>query len=196
MAVERAPKMYVATRGSRINNTSAQVVGPELEALAESPAGLTPSAVLARAIEPGAPLQLWDQSVGYFQWDDSQAAVAFREEQARLLIRSVVVRVQSGEGAVRTRAFHVVADKDKRSYRTIDEIVSNPDYVDQIKRRFQNELIRMDKSYRAYLSYVEFSQQFAPVFEAISEVLVEAAPDNRRRYVRRGDHIALEAVDA
>jgi hypothetical protein len=199
MAVERAPKMYAASKGAHISNASAQVVGPELDRLASTfPSGLTPAAVLDRASTRGTPLYEWDQDTGYFEWDDVAAAEAHREEQARLLIRSVVIKVQSGSGAIRTRAFHVIAENDKRSYRSIDEIVTNDDYIDQIKRRFQNELIRLDKTYRAYLSYVEFSQQYAPVFEAIAEVApTEPVRRPRRgsRYVRQGEHITLVAAE-
>jgi hypothetical protein len=182
VAVERAPRQYVALRGAHINNSDAQIVGPELDAIAAELGGIKPSDVINRAATPGTALNRWDTDKGYFEWDDESAADAFREGQARRLIRSVVIKVDTGSETLRTRAFYSIqTDSRARHYQSISEVAQDPEMVRQIRDRFQNELIRIDQSYRAYLSFVEFERDFGGVFAAIEEVVPQAKARAQKR---------------
>ena len=57
---------------------------------------LTPELVVRDARSPSSPLH------GCFEWDDSAAAEAWREQQARTLMRSVVYQVQTETRVVET----------------------------------------------------------------------------------------------
>lgn len=182
MAIERAPRMYVAARGSHINNTDAQVVGPELDLIATEEGGITPASVVARAATPGTALNEWDSEKHYFEWNDEKAADAFREGQARRLIKAVVIKVDTGTETLKTKAFYSVALDDRaRRYQPISEISQDPTMVQQIRDRFHNELIRIDQSYKAYLAFVEFEREFGAVFEAIDAVLPDTPARRRAR---------------
>lgn len=55
---------------------------------------LTPKGVVAAARDPAHPLH------SYFEWDDAQAAAAYREDQARQLIRSVNIQITVEERVI------------------------------------------------------------------------------------------------
>jgi|694.fasta_scaffold121518_1 hypothetical protein len=62
-----------------------QRVGEEIERLREVEGTIAPERIVDHAREPESVLH------GYFTWDDSTAAEAFRVQQARHLLRSIVV---------------------------------------------------------------------------------------------------------
>ena len=183
MAIERAPRQYVALRGSHINNSDAEVVGPELEVLAAQGDGITPASVVARAATPGTALNAWDSQKGYFEWNDVSAAEAYREGQARRLIKAVVIRVDDGQSTHRVPAYYsVTRDDSARRYESVDTLMENPEYVRQVRDRFTNELIRIDQSYRAFLAYRDFAADHTAVFEAIdADIEATATPEQRAR---------------
>lgn len=74
---------------------------------AENGGQLTPDAVVADAKKKASPLHR------YFDWDDKVAAMKWRREQARQLIRSVRVEVEQQE--IKVRAIGYVQDPDKDS---------------------------------------------------------------------------------
>lgn len=74
---------------------------------AENGGQLTPDAVVADAKKKTSPLHR------YFDWDDKVAAMKWRREQARQLIRSVRVEVEQQE--IKVRAIGYVQDPDKDS---------------------------------------------------------------------------------
>lgn len=67
-----------------------------LAAIAATNGGkITPDQVVEAARDPASPLH------DSFEWDDTVAAIAHRQDQARTLIRSVEIRVQIGETVLR-----------------------------------------------------------------------------------------------
>lgn len=188
MAVERAPRRFVALRGAHINNQDAEILGPEIEAISVRDGGITPASIIERAQTPGTVLNAWDHAKGYFEWDDTKAARAHRETQARQLIKSIVIRVDTGEETLNTRAFYSIAlDERARRYLPVEQLAGDSEYVQQVRDRFHNELIRIDRDYRAFLRFSEFSQSYRGVFEAIDAVVddEEARPKRSTKRVTR-----------
>ena len=90
-----------------------------LARLAEAGEGvLTPDAVVEAAASPDSPLH------GYFEWDDTEAARKYRLEQARTLIRSVHVEVQSTTHAISAVAYvrDPALSKEQQGYRHIEDV--------------------------------------------------------------------------
>ncbi len=81
---------------------------------------LKPSAVVEAARDSSSPLH------SHFEWDDSEAAEKWRQEQARQLIRSITITVDRGE-PVQVRAYvSLPADRENgNGYRRIEDVMSN-----------------------------------------------------------------------
>ena len=103
-----------------------------LQSLYDEHGTLTPSLVVAAAVDPSHELH------PRFVWDDSEAAKRYRLVQASGLIRSVHIRIDRGEDSepVRVRAF--VADREMSlsqespdsedlcgTYRPVEEVVAS-----------------------------------------------------------------------
>lgn len=182
MAIDREPVMYSVRKGSRISVASAQVVGPELEAIAREEGGISAAAVVDRAATPGTALANWDDQTHYFEWNDEEAAYLHRQEQARNLIRSIIVRVSTPTGEAKSRAFYQVENADhERRYRPVQEVLDNSDWSEQVINRFRGELIRLEEQYRAYLSIEAFNRQYGSIFAEI-KALPEDGSTLRRRH--------------
>src|SRR5690348_5499317 len=85
------------------NKADPQKIGEELEKLSGDAGELTPDVVVEAARNPRNVLHK------HFEWDDQKAAEAFRLDQARCLIRSVVVEDDDSEEG-RSAAFISIAD--------------------------------------------------------------------------------------
>lgn len=84
---------------------------------------LTPDLVVAEASAPGHPLY------GRFTWDDTEAAKAWRREQAHQLIRSVRVVYREADGKTgekSVRAFHAVRAERGYVYEPTEKVVADP----------------------------------------------------------------------
>jgi len=83
----------------------AQVAGEYLEMLRDTSGGaLTPESVLADAENDASPLH------PAFEWDDSKAAAAHRLDQARYILRQIVVTFEERPDDDPIRAFVVVRE--------------------------------------------------------------------------------------
>jgi hypothetical protein len=84
-------------------------IANELNRLAKKYKGnLTPSILVKEAEDPASPLH------DRFEWDDAEAAQRWRLEQARVLLRSTVALVKTGEVSLPLPAF--VRDPDRPSH--------------------------------------------------------------------------------
>ncbi|UDL95488.1 hypothetical protein LGH83_04505 [Lichenihabitans sp. PAMC28606] len=79
-------KDYFAAAGSAFTKRDAEVIGPQLEALAEA-GPIDERTIVEVARSPNSPLNR------YFEWDDETAADKYRVGQAGSMMRSIRVRV-------------------------------------------------------------------------------------------------------
>ena len=108
-----------------------------------------------------------------FTWDDSQAAKEYRLGQARYMMRSLVI-VRDDLATKRpqrvyevVRAPQVETDKPtriKHVYRTVEDIMADPDTRQELLGRALKELISLRTRYRDL-------QELAVVIRAIDEVI-------------------------
>lgn len=152
---------YAAAPGARYGDKQAQVIGRELEAMADQQIAITPDAIVARARNKQSPLH------GYFEWDEAKAAFAWRKFQARDLVNHLEIVVVRPEGEQRVKAqFSVVRvaaeppDEDVPEYVSVCAVQNSPVLREQIVRQAAQEL----RSWTAKYQSVGLTE-FTPVFE-------------------------------
>jgi hypothetical protein len=198
--------VYRAKPKSPIKATDVQSVGRELEAIgARNGQSLDAEMVLQAAKEPASTLHK------YFEWDDTEAARQYRLEQARLIVRSIEVRIVTRSGPnpefTWTRKYHHVrmverqdgepevpaspggpdTDEDNATvgrYVPVEIVVTRPKLLDQVVGNAYEQMVGWRDRYRTYRRMPEFAQ-FAAVFDAIDRVERE-----------RSAHAEDEAVQA
>lgn len=127
-------------------------VRDHLRGLYEQHQKLTPQLVVAEATPEDHPLH------EYFEWDNEVAGPAYREHQARQLIRSVRIQYVDDEVSERSvRAFVSVPDheeREDRSYRSVEDVVGDP-FLRQLALRDMERDWKAMK--RRYASFAEFA---------------------------------------
>lgn len=153
--------VYKASPGSQLTDEDAMLLGRRFERLARR-GPLTAARVVDDARPESSPIH------GYFEWDDQQAAEAYREEQARYLLRSIVVVPAPNKEPI--RAFHVVTvrtdekDPGQRGYLHIDQVAQEPALLAQV---IEAERRVLEGARRRLSQY----QQLAPVAISIEQAI-------------------------
>lgn len=153
------------------------VAATELRKVYEQHRAVTPDAVVDAAKDEDSPLH------PVFQWDDTEAAREYREQQARHLMRSLVVtyRRQDGELTPPIRAFvKLVSSADDpaldmdtedatqpRVYLPVRQIMGEDDHRRRYVRQALQELGTWRRRYRDI-------SEFAKLFEAIDQLEEES----------------------
>ena len=136
-----------------------EAIKTELEKLAAENAGLIhPSDVVMRAREPDSPMHSW------FEWDDSEAAEAYRLEQARRLLRVYVIELPR-ESLDPVRAF-VSLTPDRVTgggYRAIGSVLSDEERSKQLLMDALRELRAMQRRF-------DQVKELRPIFKAVDRV--------------------------
>lgn len=193
---------YSIKEGGRLpgGKEAVQIVGSELEVIDQEFGDISAQAVVDRARTPGTALNAWDNKAHYFEWNDAAGAEKYREEQARQLIRTVKIVIETGDQKLSTRGFFAIqSDGHGKVYRPVGFVLTDPAAHRQVIDRFQNEILRIDSAYRAYLGYADFATRFAPVFDAVDRVIDDLANEGepravarrRSRYQREGSRVRL-----
>lgn len=119
---------------------------------------LTPEAVVRAAKDPTSPLHK------RFEWDDSEAAHQYRLEQARRLIRSVMVTITTEERTIST--VHYVRDpaaEPEQGYVSLAQLRSEPD----------NARVMLMRAFDQAKTYLGRAEDFADILgqrEAVASV--------------------------
>lgn len=147
----------------------ADVAGAELQRLYERDGGIRPSAVVEESRPDTAPLHT------AFEWDDETAAEQYRLEQARQLVRAVVLMPEPEQGEVlpSIRAFvslhDPVSDRPQsRVYKPLMVVLQNPDESAELKSRALRDLLAFRQRYMALL---EVDRAVAKQFESLEAAL-------------------------
>jgi len=136
----------------------AQAAGEELERLRTIHNGrLESEMVVAAASDEGSPLH------AAFEWDDRIAAGAYRIEQAKYLIRSIEVVMETPGDAKPVRAFVSVVRDEDRSYTSVSHALADPDLRQQV---LLNALRELEAWRHRYAELVELANVFAIIDEA------------------------------
>lgn len=133
-----------------------EAIRKELEQL-KAAGVIQPADVVARASDPASAMHSW------FQWDDTEAAQAYRLQQARQLLR-VFVTVETKDNKP-VRAF-VSLGTDRYGeggYRTMAEVLSDEEMRAQLLADAVKELRSAERKYRQL-------QELSGVWSALDEV--------------------------
>lgn len=140
-----------------------QQIGEEIERIRVSKGRHFDNAhVVEAARSPSSPLHR------AFTWDDTEAAAAWRIEQAKYLVRSVDVRIVTPERKeIVTRAFVSTASESapqEKRYTSTEYAMGDPELRAQVVRQALRELAAIKRK------YVELSE-LADVFAAIDSTM-------------------------
>jgi len=154
---------YTIPPQTGLSDEDAEIIGTEIEALAEQNHVVTPAAIVAAARPKSSRLH------PYFEWDDKKAAERYRLNQAQFLLRMVHVVVESQPDPV--RAFHVVTvaenDRIERGYVPLRTVVAQPVLMDQVLESARQELESWRKRYS---QYQQLSSHVAQVTAIIAQM--------------------------
>lgn len=103
----------------------------------------------------------------YFEWDDSEAAEAYRLHQARSVIRAVVQYIPRSNGdAVRVRAYvSLPSDRVKNNgYRSVAEVMTDEESFIEASRDLTREIARLREKYSAW-------RRLQPALDALDKVM-------------------------
>lgn len=147
--------VYQFKNASRLSHLDANACGEVLSQL-DRARRLTPANVVTSARPVDSPLH------GGFEWNNDTAAEAYRLDQARYILRSIVmVREEDDAPTTPIRAFVTVADDDadtKRPqtiYMGIETALADPVKRDAIVARAARELSEWQARYRQLTEFAE-----------------------------------------
>jgi hypothetical protein len=145
----KKPKFtYIAAPGGRITDQQARVVGSEFERIENTRGCLKAPEVVDEARPRKSPLH------PFFTWSDTKAAEAFREQEAKQLIRSVVLVTVENESAPPCRAFVSVESKaseekfEGRGYISVTRALTDEEYYAQVLQSAYDELQAFRERYK------------------------------------------------
>lgn len=139
---------YSFASGSRLKASKANVAGRELDRLTKVNGGLTAENVVGSARSKKSPLH------DFFEWSDSVAAQEYRLEQARHLMRCVIVMYD--DGPIRNlkpiRAFIAFETqpeslRDDGRYVAMHVILTDAELREQLVEEALTEHVRWEKRY-------------------------------------------------
>ena len=132
-----------------------QTAGEELERIYQERGGIEPSTVVEESRDISSPLH------PCFEWDDAVAAEKYREDQARLVIRSIVTVSEDSAGKQQqpVRAFVRVQE----DYKPITVVLNDEEQIAELLRSALSELSAFRKKYQTLSA-------LRPVFTAIDSI--------------------------
>lgn len=133
---------------TKSGKVDAQAAHREMERIRKAQGGdISPESVVDAARNSRSPLH------GGFEWDDTVAAESHRRDQARTMIRSLVVTYADAPRAP-ARVYEVVMrpasaeEKPRRFYSSTEEVLADPDARAQLLSRVLKELVALRTRYK------------------------------------------------
>jgi len=175
-------KEYFAAIGSGYSDADAKVIGPELEKLAEQGKSC-PRQIVEAATNAKSPIH------PYFEWRDDIAAQLYREDQARGMAQSIMIKVADSRGIEReVRAFHsarvITVDTTEKKkgpkqhpYLTFDQIKEDKEIADSVIYEALRQLITWKSKYALYREVFADFQRFDAVFTEIDSLEKQVSTD-------------------
>lgn len=149
--------MFKAVEGSHISDANAEKYGARINALVVKHGFVTPQDVVDDAAKMSSPLH------DYFEWDDTEAAAAYRIEQAKMLIRSIAVTIVSENKPVIRQFFSVsptpnMETKATKVYISLDKVMSDSDRRREVVEFALRELRGWTTRYAQYAELSKLTQ--------------------------------------
>lgn len=170
-------EVVTAAPGARITDRDAAEVRVELKRIETERGLVTADAVVDAARPAGAPLHR------FFEWDDSEAAEQWRCQQARVLIRAIVVTTETiaypAFVNLPRRIIAEVAPAEEGShlnpYLSTDLVMANEEQAKAVMEQARRDLLAFRRRYGQLAAvHEEFRETYQPVLDVIEKVT--AAP--------------------
>ena len=163
---KRKPKLAYGWKKGTVGLQSkikAQAAGEELSKISNSDEEVKPYEVVDAARDPASVLH------PLFTWDNSAAAERYREDQARYLIRHIVITavVQQSAEPIHIRAFVSVTNEEEHIYNPIARVLEDETKRAEQVRQARLGLIAYRNRWRVFQPY--FDPEFQIMFDMISE---------------------------
>lgn len=168
-------KEYLAVEGSPFSNKDARIIGPVLHEMGQE-RGVTARDVVDVARSDNSPLHQ------YFDWIDEKAADLWRLEQARKMMRSILIKYEEkdAEGKVgetrETRAFQITRtqawepSRESRTYRSFKVLHGDSAFAVKMMEQSFEDLLSWRRKYAPYVSvWTRFGDAFQEVVNQIDE---------------------------
>jgi len=158
---------WVVAPGGRVKGDP-QEIGECISRLKNKAGEVPPAKIVSAARDPKSPLHR------EFTWDDTEAARLFRLEQARSLLRSIVVEVTEHDvvtyepGWVNLRS----GGQETRPYEDFDSVMRDPEKRAQL-------LLLVLSQFRALRQKYARLTELAKVYEALDKVAAEIHPKKK-----------------
>lgn len=128
---------FVAIKNAK--GADPQKIGEALEAIAVANGGtITPAVVLETAKDPKNPLH------AHFEWDDGKAAIAYRMDQAREIVR--VIRVEDEDEEPR-QAFLSISDGGGTAYHRVGDVMRSSGLQLRVLAQAERDLQAWERRY-------------------------------------------------
>lgn len=153
-------KKYIIKEGAPYNKKDAVKIGRALDSVREQYGRLTSEFVVKAATKSNHPLHK------YFEWDDTEAAESWRQEQARQLIKSIKITIvrEDNDEPLNVRAFVSIRTDEGREYAPVMEAMSNRAHRSQLLADALDDLKMWRKRYKDL-------QELAGLFAAIDAAM-------------------------
>lgn len=163
---------YRPRPGYGLSRKDAEIIGPVIEKLADEGRS-TPAALVDEARPVASPIH------HKFEWSDAVAGEAHRRHQARMMMRGIIIEVQTQKGTADIRAFYSMAtdeeDESEREYIPVQSILDDPELVRRQLLRFRRDIVRLRDEYVVFASVRDFNRVAGPVLNAIDKTLEDVA---------------------
>jgi len=137
----------------------AAVAGRYIQGLNRRHKGVSAEVLVAESRAADSPLH------GCFEWNNRKAAGEYRKEQARLILRSLVIVVQESDDAKPIKVNAFVSFDDQPEYVTIQSVIADED----LDRKYKIALLaELNSTKRKCAQYEEFTE----ACEAIGNIRV------------------------
>lgn len=156
-------KKFKYVSAGKFNDETANAIGIRIERIKKRTGKqiVTPKEIVQDARDSTSPYH------NLFTWDDSIAGEKYREEEARLILRSIVeVRIVAGvQKDVRTFV-NIISEEGERGYATLSEIEFKPQLMNQVIVDALEEAKRWKERWHTY-------KELSRISNAIDETLQE-----------------------
>lgn len=147
----------------QISKVSAQIVGEELEKLEKINHGALLPATIVRAAKPKR-----SKLNGCFEWDDRKAAKRYRENQARELLRKIVVVYEDNAGKkAKIRAFVRIQHEEESYYCCTARILEDDELHQNIINQIVADLMAVKNKYTQFKM-----PMLQKIWDAVDEAVV------------------------
>lgn len=163
-------QMAYAWKPNSRHSIPAQVAGEEISRIrSEKGTFFSPGDIVESAREEHSPLH------PEFEWDDHAAAESYRVEQAKYMIRCVVVLHKDDPQPEPIRAFVSVKSAEGHRYTTTAYAFSQPDLREQVLAQAEADMVAFHRKYSQYMDLSKVMAAFkSSKMEAESEFAAAA----------------------